>query len=157
MNDRTDVEFTVEALVQQTLRAHDRASWIVAEVEACLEARPDGEGRWAAVLIEKLSRLDVALRDHFRSEEQGALYGVLPERLPHLAERLGELQKEHGRILEMIRDTIDEANRQRDATPQEMPRLRALVQLVVATIERHEAAENELVVEAHWGEVGTDD
>ena len=44
-------------------------------------------------------------------QERGALYRVLPVRIPALAERLAELQQEHVRILEMLRDTIDEARR----------------------------------------------
>ena len=39
----------------------------------------------------------------------------------------------------------------------QMRELNAQVQLLVATIRRHEAAENEIVIEAHWDEVGVGD
>ena len=86
------VEEGSKGLVEETIREHDQCMWVVAEVEACLEQHPDKEGLWVAELLEKLSRLDVALRQHFQVEEKGPLYRQLPIKHPRLASRASALR-----------------------------------------------------------------
>ena len=152
---------TVDApqdLVSETLKEHDQCMWVVAEVEACLEKKPDRDGVWVSELLEKLSRLEAAMRGHFRVEETGPIYRQLPVKHPRFADRAAELEAEHKQILATIREVADKANGLAgEAEPYELRELNAHAQLLLATLQRHEAEENELVLEANWTEVGVGD
>lgn len=152
---------TVDApddLVAETLKEHDQCMWVVAEVEACLEKRPDRDGVWLSELLEKLSRLEAAMRAHFRVEETGPIYRQLPVKHPRFADRAAALEGEHKQILATLRKVADKASAMAgEAEPYELRELNAHAQLLLATLQRHEAEENELVLEANWTEVGVGD
>lgn len=145
------------ALVDSTLEEHHGCMWVLAEVEAVLDQPPDRNGRWVEELLEALPRLDETLRKHFVQEQEGPLFRSLPVTHPRLAERLRKLEAEHARILGSLKTAMERARALREAEPFELRELNAQVQLLVATIQRHEAAENEIVIEAHWSEVGVGD
>jgi uncharacterized small protein (DUF1192 family) len=130
---------------------------VVAELETCLEKHPDAEGCWVAELQEKLAVLAETLKAHFKVENEGPLYRGLPESHPRLANRLRALEAEHGVLLTRLSNVQEQAAGLRDPEPYELRELNARAQLLVARIQRHEAQENEIVMEAHWGEVGVGD
>lgn len=144
-------------LVDDTLEQHRACMQVVEEVEACLDAHPDREGQWVDGLLRKLPELARTMRAHFEAEEGGALFTKLPYSHPRLASRLRVLKDEHATMLEALDKVIARAERMRDAEVYELRELNAQVQLMIATIRRHEAAENEVVIEAHWDEVGVGD
>ena len=97
------------------------------------------------------------MRVHFRTEETGPIYRQLPIKHPRLADRAAALEAEHKQILATIRDVADKAHALGEAEPCELRELNAQVQLLLATLQRHEAQENELVLEANWTDVGAGD
>ena len=151
---------TEKSLLETTLDEHHGCMQVVADVEACLDRHPDTEGRWLAELADKLPRLTGTLREHFTSEEQGPMFRKLPISHPRLAQRLDRLEAEHQRILDDA-DEVTTRVRELKGGPQaaiyDLHEINARVRLLVARIQRHEAQENELVLEAHWTEVGTGD
>ncbi|MCP3979653.1 MAG: hypothetical protein GY716_10030 [bacterium] len=153
---KTNTEITPEAIMDETLSKHHGCMWVLAEVEACLD-QPDKEGMWVEELRDALPRLGVQMRRHFKEEEGGALYRKLPTTHPRLATRLEKLENEHALILERIDGAVERVTRLKNAQPYELRELNAHVQMLVAMIQRHEAAENELVIEAHWAEFGGGD
>ncbi|MEE8412172.1 MAG: hemerythrin domain-containing protein [Acidobacteriota bacterium] len=142
---------------QETLDDHRECMQVVSEIEACLDQPPDNAGQWVAQLLQRLPGLARTMREHFEDEEGGLLYAELPRRRPHLAVRLAALKEEHPRMLVEIEKTIDIATHLREAELYELRELNARIQLLVARIRRHEAAENELIFEAYWEDIGTGD
>jgi len=144
--------------LQDTLDDHQDCMRMVAEVESILDRQPDREGRWIGSLLETLPTLADRLRAHFRAEEQAALYRELPVSKPRLAPRIEKLAAEHDEMLASVDKVIRRARG--IAEPAEIHQLRelnALVQLLVATIRRHEAEENEIIMGAYWDELGAAD
>jgi hypothetical protein len=156
MSDRVK-EDAGSALVDETLDEHSGCMKLVAEVEDCLDRRPDNPKAWVAELRGKLARLDGALRKHFQGEEAGPIFRSLPTRHPRLAEPLAALEAEHAVMLDELTAVLGRAEALESPEVFELRELNARVQLFVARIRRHEAAENELVIQAYWDEVGVGD
>jgi len=142
---------------RSTIDTHRQCMRIVSEVETCLDRPPDRDGRWLGELREKLPALADVLRGHFIDEEREYLYTELPAQKPRFADRLAKLKSEHGSILEAVDEAISKAGRVEGGEVHELRELNACVQLVVATIRRHEAEENEIVLRAYWHDVGAGD
>ena len=144
-------------IAEETLAQHHDAMEVVTDVERCLDRHPDLEGDWIARIGEELPRLAETLRCHFAKEQEGPLFRQLPLSHPRFADRLHRLEDEHARILRSIEDVTRKAQQLQDPPPYEIRELNAAVQLLVATIRRHEAEENEIIFSAHWDEVGVGD
>jgi len=113
---------------------------------------------WLDALGGRLETLTDLLSTHFRDERQGRLFGELPERFPQHAARLKELAIEHDDILRRVA-ALQEATGRYGATSEiyQLRELNARGQLLAATIRRHEAEENEIILRAYWDEVGAGD
>ena len=145
------------ASLDGTLHEHRDVMQVVAEVEACLDTPPDREGRWIAAITEKLPALCETLRCHFSVEQEGALYREIPERFPRFAQRLETLAAEHRAILEAAEAVMAMGRDLGGSRIYEQRELNSRAQLLVATIRRHEAEENEIIMSANWDEVGAGD
>jgi len=156
-NDEKPCGHARPEIVDEMLGEHRGCMEVVIEVERCLDCQPDREGRWVSRLLETLPRLAATLRTHFEAEQQGPLYRKLPISFPRFAHRLEQLEAEHVRILEVVDGALARARDLREAEMYEIRELNAQVQLLVATIRRHEAEEDEIIVQAHWDEVGVGD
>ena len=143
--------------LEGTLDEHRDLVQIVAEVESCLDRPPDREGHWIDGLVETLPTLVDTLRCHFSAEQQGALYCEVPVRFPRFADRLEKLAGEHEEILKAADDVIARSKTVGRAHIYEQRELNARVQLLISTIRRHEAEETEIILSAHWDEMGTGD
>jgi len=143
--------------IDDTLDDHREAMRIVSGVENCLDSHPDRDGQWIANLRGELSSLVQTLRCHFSAEQDGPLYRSLPVTHPRFAERLRALESEHAKILHSAELAVAKVERLDDPQLYEIRELNAEVQLLVATIRRHEAEENEIILSAHWDEVGIGD
>lgn len=148
---------SLEATLDDTLEEHSGCMRLITEVEACLDRRPDEPTRWVAELTAKLTRLEGALARHFKSEEAGPIFRVLPTQHPRLANSLEALEAEHPLMLQDLRQALAAARALDEPELFQVRELNARIQLLVARIRRHEAAENELVVQAYWNEVGVGD
>lgn len=143
--------------LNETLDEHKVCMKLVEAVEDCLAQPPDTGGKWVAMLIERLRPLRQGLADHFVSEEKGALFGTLPIARPRLARRLDVLKNEHPVILERLEKILADAEKLDDPEIFELREMNAAVQLFIATLRRHEAAENEIVMHSLWDEIGVGD
>lgn len=144
-------------LVAETVDEHRHCLQVVADLEACLEKAPDAEGAWLAAVLERLPVLATTLEAHFADEEAGPMFTRLPHRFPRFDARLKELKDEHVRMSAAVAEAIARAEAMRGSDPFDLRELKAQLQLLVARLRRHEAAEYEIVVEAHWDEVGVGD
>lgn len=146
------------SLVDETLDEHRGCMQAVADVEGCLDRKPDDPPRWVAELKRRLAALRESLGHHFEGEEAGPMFRELPTRHPRLAPRLADLEAEHATMIEAMDRLLEKAGAL-GPEPEtfELRELNARTQLLVANIRRHEAAENEIVVQAYWDEVGVGD
>jgi len=156
MAERSDAEAGKD-VVDKTLGAHRECMRLVSAVEECLDRKPDRDGRWLADLQEKLPLLAQTLREHFEEEQQEYMYRELPVEAPRFASRLRKLEAEHGQILETIQGIIEGSESLQQVEIPEAREFNARVQLLVATIRRHEAEENEILVNKYWNDVGVGD
>ena len=145
------------SLADVTLDEHRACMAVVSEVESILDRQPDRGGKWLALLREKLPELRSTLATHFAGEEGGPLFRQLPIQAPQLSGRLTRLEEEHAGILVSVEALADRAEKLEDPEVYELRELNAQVQLLIATIRRHEAEENELVMQANWDEIGDGD
>ncbi|MDH3626683.1 MAG: hemerythrin domain-containing protein [Acidobacteriota bacterium] len=143
--------------LDHTLDEHRECDRWVAKLEDCLDSHPDSSGQWVGRLLEHLPGLARTLREHFVTEEQGPLYADLPTRRPRIASRVEALKLEHPGMLVEIDQIIDATGGLREAELYELRELNARIQLFVARLRRHEAAENELIFEAYWDDIGVGD
>jgi hypothetical protein len=147
----------IQDSLQDTLAEHRDCMRVVSEVESILDHQPDREGEWIGRLNAKLPTLAQAMREPFAAEEQGALFRELPVKKPRLATRVETLGAEHARMLKAVEDAVVKAQGLREPELYELRELNALVQLLIATIRRHEAEENEIIMGAYWDEIGAAD
>jgi hypothetical protein len=141
----------------ETLREHRGCMQAVAAVEECLDRAPDREGHWLGALLSVLPNLADTLEAHFSAEKDTSLYTELPVKCPEFAVKLNGLLAEHDRILDSARSLIGEAGALREPRIYELRELNARAQVLLATIRRHEAEENEIIMRAHWEESGCGD
>jgi hypothetical protein len=153
-----DASIPRDGLVDETLDEHRTCMRVVTDLERFLATPADTAGRWVEGLIERLDRLCGTLKAHFEAEQNGPLFRKLPLSKPRLAERLARLEREHGEILEAGQLTRDRASGLEDgAETYQIHELNARVQLLIAKIQRHESEENEIVLDAHWSDLGMGD
>ena len=157
MSEQRDEEKAGASIVKETQDEHRACMQLLSEVEECLDRPPDDPAGWISDLKQRLTRLTAALDEHFTGEEAGPMFRDLPIRHPRLAGPLKQLEDEHKEMrvdLQSVRDKAEELDQ-----PEvfELRELNARVQLFVARLRRHEAAENELVIQAYWDEVGVGD
>jgi hypothetical protein len=148
---------TSDDFLDKTLDEHTACLQRITDLENCLDRRPDDPERWLSDLCDKTSKLREALGLHVEGEEAGPMFMRLPIRHPRLAARLAGLKAEHPRLLEDLDTVLKLARELREPRNFELRELNARVQLALARIRRHEASENELLIEAHWDEIGVGD
>jgi hypothetical protein len=144
-------------LVEETMDEHRGCLQLISEVESCLDRPPEDRRVWLSELRGMLLRLAAAMRLHFEGEESGPIFRALPLRHPRLARPLAELEAEHPLMLEAIDKVLRKVAEFENPELFELRDLNGRVQLLLAQIRRHEAAEDELVLRAHWEEVGVGD
>ena len=143
--------------LQDTLSEHRDCMRVVSDVEAILDQHSDREGAWISRLLDKLPALAESMGSHFKAEEQGVLFRELPVKKPRLASRIEKLVAEHATMLRSAGDVVERARGLSDPEIYELRELNALVRLLIATIRRHEAEENEIIMGAYWDELGAAD
>lgn len=104
-------------------------------------------------LCEGLTRLVDLCTEHFRLEEEAGLHLQIREASPRLASRLEKLLSDHSRLLDELRQLAADCSDQSLAAPGAEP-LNARALGVVAALREHERAENEVMMDAYWDDLG---
>ena len=156
MNDDSP-DTAQKSAADEALDEHRECMQVVSSVENCLDRHPDREGQWIAQLCDELPKLAETLRCHFSAEQEGPLYCTLPVSHPRFASRLQKLEGEHVKIIKAVEEAVQKAVNLRDPQMYEIREFNAELQLMVATIRRHEAEENEIIMGAYWDELGAAD
>lgn len=157
MSESRAGETASSEMVDEALNEHASCMKLVEAVEECLDRHPDDASSWVAELERTLSCLRGTLQAHFTDEEAGPVFRNLPKRFPRLAGPLGRLESEHPELLRNIDEVIERARALKQPELFELRELNARAQLFIARFRRHEAAENEIVLEAYWDDFGGGD
>ena len=157
MSEQPDQEKVGASIVKETRDEHRACMQLLSEVEECLDRPPDDPAGWISDLKRKLTELATALDEHFTGEEAGPVFRKLPIHHPRLAGPLKKLEDEHATMRSDLKTVRGKADELDDPEVFELRELNARVQLFVARLRRHEAAENEIVIQAYWDEVGVGD
>lgn len=157
MTDPADRDPAAENLVDQTREEHRSCMQLVTDVEQLLDRRPDDPDAWLTELVDGLTQLRDELKEHFDAEAVGPMFRALPISHPRLSARLAQLEGEHPSMLRTLDELLAKARGIERPELAQLRELNSLTQLFSARIRRHEAAEYELVMEAHWDDVGTGD
>lgn len=94
---------------------------------------------------------------HFEFEERDGYLGIVTERRPHHAQKVDQLQQEHGAIAEILDRLADEL---KTDILHDVVRYNAFLKDLIALMTqfgRHEQAERELVMDVFWLEGGVSD
>lgn len=91
---------------------------------------------------------------HFELEEEGKLFEDIVLRLPWASEKAESVRDEHPRILQVV-DALTE--RFQDVEESALETAREELCDFVRLLQRHESAENELIQQAYYTDVGTKD
>ena len=143
--------------LQTTLDEHRGCMQVVAALEDLLARRPDPPDAWLADLIVLLGTLRTTLAEHFESEQDGALFQEVPVKKPDLADQVDRLGVEHTAMLETLDALAERCTAVREPETHHLRELNGHAQLLISTIRRHEAEENEIIMNAYWSETGGGD
>lgn len=134
------------------LSEHKNLRALLRELEQHLQ-QPAGSGAWLENLRQALFGLVDLCSEHFKLEEQTGLHVELREQSPRLASRLEKLLSDHGRILEGLRQLVADLPTESMA-PSDTEPLKERILGVMETVREHERAENEVMMDAYWEDLG---
>ena len=134
------------------LSDHKDLRGVLHALEQHLHQPLDSDG-WLGNLREELCGLVDLCSVHFGLEEETGLHVELRERSPHLASRLERLVSDHGRILGALQKLVTDLPEPSTALNQAHP-LKAAVLEALQTLREHERAENAIMMEAYWDDLG---
>lgn len=100
-----------------------------------------------------LSDLVDLCAEHFRLEEQAGLHVQLRDQSPRLAFRLQKLLAEHSGILDTLEKLVTELPAQA-VTSRDVEPLKQSVSVALEAVRQHERAENEVMMDAYWEDIG---
>jgi len=136
----------------EILEDHKHVRALLGDLEEHLAKKIDEEDSWRSHLETCLADFHRRLQKHFVTEEEGKLYRELKERVPRLAQRLERVFGDHPAILERLEEIsggLKDGN-SKIGMPQIIEETRGLI----AQVAEHEAAENEVMMDAYWDDLG---
>ncbi|MEZ4220167.1 MAG: hemerythrin domain-containing protein [Polyangiaceae bacterium] len=134
------------------LDEHRHVTDLIGRLQTAMEDEKAGEP-WAEQVAGMLDQLVKLLREHFGGEAETTFFQEMIEAEPRLTNQLQKLALEHSAILRAFVEGADLAKRLSTGEG-EAKQLRRKVQVAIATLRRHEAEENELVMQAYWDDMG---
>jgi hemerythrin-like domain-containing protein len=135
------------------LEEHRRLVGRIQELESWLE-RTDRSSEWAAKLSTMLLAVAALLRAHFGGEAEISVFVALNEEHPRFSAKISQLESEHPRILQLFGAAADRAASLQAGSPRDYDALAAQAQAAIAMLRRHEAEENEMIMNAYWDDLG---
>jgi hemerythrin-like domain-containing protein len=135
------------------LEEHRRLVGRIQEIESWLE-RTDRSSDWARSLSAMLLAVVELLREHFGGEAESSVFVALSEEHPRFSAKIAQLVGEHPRILHLFGAAADRAASLEAAAARDYEALAAQAQAAIAMLRRHEAEENEMIMNAYWDDLG---
>ncbi|GMV41965.1 MAG: hypothetical protein AMXMBFR64_36810 [Myxococcales bacterium] len=143
--------------IDALLEEHREAKRLLSVVEGRLGVGGTPASEWASGVAAALVPLMENLRMHFASEERGCLHTEVPVMAPHLATHCARLLEEHAQILQGFERSLERLRLLAEEHIGDAKAVSKRVRMVIATLRRHEAEENELLMNAFWEDLGAKD
>lgn len=135
----------------EILSEHEDLRAVLQALERLVQ-QPAGSDAWLESLGKTLSGLVELCSKHFRFEEEAGLHVQLREQSPRLAFRLERLLSDHSQILKALQKLVTDlptSIASGEANP-----LKERVLGVVEALREHERAENEVMMDVYWDDLG---
>jgi hemerythrin-like domain-containing protein len=139
------------------LEEHRALLQLVGMLEEWVAPSDNVDPGWGDELARRVGNVHEGLKAHFQGAAERELFDELARTAPHLLNKLTALATEHREILEQFRHVGDQARSLDLADLAAVERLSVLTQCAIALLRRHEAEENELIVQAIWEDIGAAD
>ena len=143
---------TTEKVGAEILSDHNTLRALIGALEKHFQQRADAE-LWYETLREKVSALVDLCCEHFRLEEQSGLHVQLRQQSPRHAFRLEKLLGEHASILAGLQNLATDLATD-SITAIETDSLKERVLLALESVRQHESAENEVMTDVYWDDLG---
>jgi len=140
----------------QVLDEHRDLTDRVTELDQWVAPGAAKEANWAAGLERRVGVVLEHLKMHFAGDAEGSLFAEVSMSAPHLSGRLTTLAAEHSQILKAFQQVADGVKSVGD-DDKAQARLALMTQAAIATLRRHEAEENEIIMRAFWEDLGAAD
>lgn len=137
------------------LEEHQRVIEVVTRLEEWVAPSVSRDAAWPIELGRRTAEVVEQLKLHFSGEAESSMFRELATTAPHLIGKLTALSTEHSKILSNFREVAESIGDAQE--PARMNRLGALAQKAIATLRRHEAEENEIILQAIWEDLGAGD
>lgn len=151
----TDGEASVRDLAAEILTEHKELKAIIHELERKLEKEGPAGVRmsWFSNLHDELISFRTHLQRHFVLEEESGFLDDMVNQMPHAAEKVETLRKEHGLILAAIDELICTS----DSATARFGELCCRIHYAISIVKRHEADEHVLIQTAYGQDLGAAD
>lgn len=112
---------------------------------------------WAASCRKHFHRLHVYLREHMFHEEAGGFMRDVLEQRPTLTNKVNALKREHAEIRSECEAIENALLHEETVTPEQAADLVKRIVALIERVHRHERAENYLLQDAFFDDIGTKD
>ncbi len=133
---------------------HRKLVGMLQELENWLEIPPEHFRAWIETLGTKLTEVMLALKPHFKREEDSPLFREVPINFPRFAGTIDRLMAEHQQFIDDIEDITDMLESLEHPRQAHVWEMACKTKLVVASLRRHASEENEVLQKAYWEDVG---
>lgn len=138
---------------------HESLKGTMAEIRSEIKsALPDEDfGEWKLGFIWRLRDFQNMLVKHFDLEEDGGFMQDLVSISPGCASRVDALKQEHDDIIPRLNELTERLKRIAASNDEELGRVAEDVLSLFDLLERHEAAERELIQDVYFQDIGVGD
>lgn len=136
------------------LEEHRELTALVARLDEWVAPDATFGPEWGAELNKRVGALVEHLRMHFAGDAEANLFAEVSMSSPHLTGRLTALASEHSEILKAFRRIVDDGGNMPAGDAGLAARLALQTRSAIATLRRHEAEENEIIMRAFWEDLG---
>ena len=139
------------------LEEHERVIEVVARLEAWVAPKVPRDNAWPGELCRRAGAVLEQLKIHFSGDAESSVFRELATTAPHLIGKLTALGTEHAEILKNFRDIAECAAGADVRNEVRVNRLTVQSRKTIATLRRHEAEENEIILQSIWEDLGAGD
>ena len=147
---------SMASLIQEE---HDSLKETIAAIRSDLESdtREADFANWRLNFVWRLRDFQNALLKHFDLEEDGGFMQELVAVSPGCTARVALLKQEHEDIIPRLNELTDELKEMTSRQPITLNRIAAGLIDLFDLLERHEAAERELIQDVYFQDIGVGD
>ncbi|NQV72144.1 hypothetical protein HQ496_03400 [bacterium] len=118
---------------------------------------PDDFKNWKLGLLWQLRDFQNQLQKHFDLEESGGFTSDMTKIAPHLVSKIEDLEEDHLKIISDLTHILDVLKSIQHAESAKIDRVKCRMEGLLSFIRNHESAENAIIQEAYFQDMGVGD